>query len=629
MQVEHSIIILWILCSMLACWAFSLVVRWLSDRHARRVDRLKRQYSSRSRWLAGALVLLCAAGSALAGGSAAYISAQPGVGGMRLTPLGAIGLGMMCFGSLLIVWGAIGDRSRGRMRCPRCWYDMRDSEGRPCPECGYVARGKNPYNRTRRPRWAFLVALLFLIAGSAGLGLNTKLRDQGWAGFVPNQILLSNWEKFPESWVHDIGIGADQHDLSERIRVGDVSDAERHAFTESLIDEMILDPYARWEERRMSLLAACMRREVGMNYDFDEEKRLVPIWVPSEGRLERLYRACIKDLLKYYQRESVPIEEELEIDIMHSLSMWRGNTHQVTREWLLICHPDEQLQRLAYRRSLNHMQVSYLSAMLGDLPEQFLRFNDDSMYTEPEPQRALEMLGLESETGVLRQRVSGLMAWYESNLNAENAVILRAISSGLSTTPEDGLDEPMDLILRWLGDGDLELRKTALRVIAAVYAFDSRSGRTGNSARVEELINAIRAHALQDQRKTMEGPGTQLVAHQAMGTIGAIDADGLHFFTLLRDMMLDSSSRDTALMHSDIYLYRYGSQQILNWINTFEPLLTGTHPDVKVWIARQIPRRKGSEHDERLNAMVRVLMEDPDSEVREVAITRAMDRGID
>ena len=130
---------------------------------------------------------------------------------MRLTPLGAIGLGMMCFGSLLIVWGAIGDRSRGRMRCPRCWYDMRDSEGRPCPECGYVARGKNPYNRTRRPRWAFLVALLFLIAGSAGLGLNTKLRDQGWAGFVPNQILLSNWEKFPESWVHDIGIGADQH----------------------------------------------------------------------------------------------------------------------------------------------------------------------------------------------------------------------------------------------------------------------------------------------------------------------------------------------------------------------------------------------------------------------------------
>ena len=27
-------------------------------------------------------------------------------------------------GLLLILWGVWGDRSKGRTRCPKCWYDM-------------------------------------------------------------------------------------------------------------------------------------------------------------------------------------------------------------------------------------------------------------------------------------------------------------------------------------------------------------------------------------------------------------------------------------------------------------------------------------------------------------------------
>ena len=28
-------------------------------------------------------------------------------------------------GVLLVLWGLWGDRSKGRPRCPKCWYDMR------------------------------------------------------------------------------------------------------------------------------------------------------------------------------------------------------------------------------------------------------------------------------------------------------------------------------------------------------------------------------------------------------------------------------------------------------------------------------------------------------------------------
>ena len=41
-------------------------------------------------------------------------------------------------GLLLVCWGLWGDRSKGRPRCPKCWYDLRGSLPRlECPECGH------------------------------------------------------------------------------------------------------------------------------------------------------------------------------------------------------------------------------------------------------------------------------------------------------------------------------------------------------------------------------------------------------------------------------------------------------------------------------------------------------------
>ena len=46
-------------------------------------------------------------------------------------------------GSLIICWGLWGDRSKGRVRCPKCWYDMRGTVPRlECPECGHDAKQK-------------------------------------------------------------------------------------------------------------------------------------------------------------------------------------------------------------------------------------------------------------------------------------------------------------------------------------------------------------------------------------------------------------------------------------------------------------------------------------------------------
>lgn len=68
-----------------------------------------------------------------------------------------IGMGLaFVVACALVTWGLFADRSKGRARCPRCWYDMRGrregAEGLVCPECGHDARNERRLYKDRR-RW--------------------------------------------------------------------------------------------------------------------------------------------------------------------------------------------------------------------------------------------------------------------------------------------------------------------------------------------------------------------------------------------------------------------------------------------------------------------------------------------
>lgn len=98
----------------------------------------------------------------------------------------------------VILWVALlKDRSRGRRRCPKCWYDMTGVPGRKCPECGREARREKKLFSTRR-RWrlaAFGVALALVAVASHRAP--TALRHGVWAA-VPIPVLnfvLGFWEE--------------------------------------------------------------------------------------------------------------------------------------------------------------------------------------------------------------------------------------------------------------------------------------------------------------------------------------------------------------------------------------------------------------------------------------------------
>jgi hypothetical protein len=67
-------------------------------------------------------------------------------------------------GLALVYRGLWGDRSKGRVRCPKCWYDMRGTLPRlECPECGHDAGHQRRLYRTRRGRRRIVVGLVLVL----------------------------------------------------------------------------------------------------------------------------------------------------------------------------------------------------------------------------------------------------------------------------------------------------------------------------------------------------------------------------------------------------------------------------------------------------------------------------------
>ncbi|MCW5776721.1 MAG: HEAT repeat domain-containing protein [Phycisphaeraceae bacterium] len=116
---------------------------------------------------------------------------------------GAVALG----GVLVVAWALGWDRARGRVRCPKCWYDMRgvpagEGGGWLCPECGgRIARERGLRRTRRRWRWAG-VGLLAAVAGVV-LFDYPNLRGGGWQQRLPTTVLILLLPHVDDYWTSE------------------------------------------------------------------------------------------------------------------------------------------------------------------------------------------------------------------------------------------------------------------------------------------------------------------------------------------------------------------------------------------------------------------------------------------
>lgn len=111
-------------------------------------------------------------------------------------------------GVLLLAWALVGDRARGRRRCPKCWYDL--SAARPegggvtCPECGKKSAGERSLRRARR-RWRWATLACVVLVGAWASRAWHVARVRGWWRVAPDVVVIAFLPR-TESWSHPIFI---------------------------------------------------------------------------------------------------------------------------------------------------------------------------------------------------------------------------------------------------------------------------------------------------------------------------------------------------------------------------------------------------------------------------------------
>jgi hypothetical protein len=622
MKLEHMILALWIICSMLSCWAFSLIVRWIADRHARKVNKLKGAYSLKSRVLAAALVVVCLLGSLTAGGGAHLLSQQTWLGGMEMSALGAVGIGMAMFAVFLAIWAFIGDRSRGRQRCPRCWYDMRDSNGLPCPECGQEINGEQELLRTRRPSWALFIAVVFLISGVTCIGLNGHFRDHGLLGFIPNGVLISMRDHVPEDWIFDNGTRHSTLRLTDRILEGNVGADARRAMATEIIDEMLIDASLRWEPRRMELLTMVQYVESdGTRKERRESEvpwQAPKLWMPEGDRIEKLYAASMLDLARLYDEDYVT-DPMLELAILNRYFDVRNSTQSMSKRWLLTREFPPTDGYFSFFRLLEREHISLLRSV-GSEASEILDANDSlAVYWTDDQSRVLLLAALETELGVLRTRVPSIVERYESTPKARPKYFTSIMDTAISSMEHEDRAWINSKLASWIRGDDLRRKIDAIQIVSRIYESTHGQRKRETHPDAEAFIELLLERTLDDRSELALGRRTWNIGDLTWSTIIDIDMTGEYAFPMIRDELLNPSDSTFRDSYTNFQMYDASTERLQNWIDNFGPLVDHVESRVRWIVVTTLPTTRDPVTDEQIDALLAKLVQDENSQIADEA----------
>src|SRR5262245_26847672 len=122
--------------------------------------------------------------------------------GLLQSATGWIIAGMFAMaGGAIAIWALFGDRSRGRRRCPRCWYDMSGIAGSlRCPECGHQASAMQETLRTRRRKIPATIGFVIAVCLPSVMLYEHAARS-GWI-----YLVLPKWKVLSSTQVQGFSV---------------------------------------------------------------------------------------------------------------------------------------------------------------------------------------------------------------------------------------------------------------------------------------------------------------------------------------------------------------------------------------------------------------------------------------
>jgi len=324
--------------SVLLCYCFSLVVRLVSDFLARRNKRLHAEYQIAHLRNAYIAIVICLIGSVAFGWYAVYTYSRHSNSLNDGDIVLAISLFLTLFASLLGTWALIGDRSRGRLRCPQCWYDMAGLDTGRCPECGKDIKSPKTLCKSRRVKWPVVPIALFLSFATHGFISARHVDDTDYFALVPTWFLMLGWEHFPDDWILESWWTHNSASLFDRLGEGYsdnpwMSDARVRAFGNKLCKGMITDSINRWNPRRLILIERASHLLTHNRIDDGEN-----LWIGPPIDASELLRLSAKDVIAAYRAQN-PTNEQLRIRSIEisqgRIGFYFDSPYGVAKDWII------------------------------------------------------------------------------------------------------------------------------------------------------------------------------------------------------------------------------------------------------------------------------------------------------
>ncbi len=218
-----------------------------------------------------------------------------------LIPL--VGTTLMVFGAVLLSWALFADQSRGRKRCPKCWYDMSGAPTLVCPECGKDSKKPAALLRTRRRKPWVLFGLLLALLGTSQFA-EPWIRRGAWVHPIPTRALIYAlpWYQTQRSrllWEFASRV------IDQKMSVLDSYSSETRPTRLRKLSEPNLALLARRVLDALELPSPHPAREEL----FDLMPNLVPLQDPA--RVERLALAALADSNPSIQRSGIVLLRKL------------------------------------------------------------------------------------------------------------------------------------------------------------------------------------------------------------------------------------------------------------------------------------------------------------------------------
>ena len=624
------VILFWVASTLMACWGFSLFVRLVSETIARRRKRLEAKHSRRAGWMAMGLMIACLVVSVGCGYIAVDLAEQFSRSGDPVSGVNSatvIGWTMGLFGVFLVIWWVVGDRARGRVRCPRCWYDMNDAVGLLCPECGKTAKDEGVFLKARRPRWMALMALFLMGSGWYGMVVGPRVVETGeWFAAVPTWVLMAGWEVLPEEWIYYApGSPVRVHSrLSERIDERWVSDARSRRFARRICKPMMTSKEARWDPKRLALLREYrgMMLHSGNVYTPETEFFDPPV------DAERLLYLGASDLLD--AAESLSLDPNFENPVTNP--RLQSTPFVLSFFWLWLLE-NETLYRADPDGFSNKSWEDDLETYFARALEP-LRDRASSPYFGQVLKRNNLPTSFPGSTYIIADYLNLFTEHIDALMSTEIDPVFIDPESRFNKLALMSEDHPVESLLpvfeictQWLNSGDRADRSYAILAIRSFQNAHLLDDTTDSSA-YQGIIELIKRVGLGDMSKVkVVDRGTASIHHLVLSILVNHDSSGETVYPLLSEFIRTTNAENPSTNRYAYYRAGREDRRDLGlWIEWFGWIVDSPSFNDRFWLAINLPNMTGTVHDDQLNELGRRLAIDENGAVAKMAAMKLEQR---